>query len=202
MRRMTSGSGDGRHRSIDRTAFDPALLAPHRDPNRWATRRIVLVAVGLVVLLALSTMGIRATMARVQAARSAVPALQSLVVPPGLEGRAAAPEERRVTPEELAELQKSWIDSQSYAPRSDRVDAKTGERVGAFQGFGISVDTAPPGARVVVNGQEMGTSPLLTTADCAPGDEVRVVVERGRLRGSATTSCRKDVLVKLELPLR
>ncbi len=200
---MSSRPGDGRHRSIDRSALpDPALLAEARAPSRGALRRIGFIAAALVVMAAVSAIAIRAILARVRGTHGGVPTLEALLAP-GAEGRPTPPpEERRVSPEELAALQKSWIGSQTYAPRSDRTDVGTGERVGAFQGFGLTVDTAPPGARIVVNGEEKGTSPLLTSVDCAPGEEVKVVAEQGRLRGRAATLCRKDVLVKLQMALR
>ena len=98
-------------------------------------------------------------------------------------------------------MQRSWVGSESIAPRDDRVDATTGERTAAFHGFGLQIDGAE-GARVFVNGEEMGTSPLLTSVDCRPGDEVRVRAVRGTESARAATTCRKDVLVKLRLALR
>jgi hypothetical protein len=125
---------------------------------------------------------------------------------PLLEGetglRAEPAEPRHASPEELAALQKSWVGSASIAPRDDRLDPETGEQVGYFQGFGLQVDTAPAGARVLVNGEELGTSPLLTTVDCRPGDEVAVRAERSGAGAAVRTRCRKDTLVKLRLALK
>jgi hypothetical protein len=115
--------------------------------------------------------------------------------------QAAEPERPSVSPEELAAMQRSWVDSQSIAPREDRVDAATGERVGVFQGFGLQIDGAQ-GARVLVNGEEMGTAPLLTTVNCRPGEMVEVRAVRGAESARARTKCREDVLVKLNLTLR
>ena len=115
--------------------------------------------------------------------------------PPKQEGSA-------LSPEEIARLQKSWLDSESIAPRSDRVDPATGERVGVFHGFGLQIDTVPPGAEVLVAGEEMGTSPLLTTVACRPGEELLVRAQLGRQVATTRTRCRKDVLVKLVLTLR
>lgn len=99
-------------------------------------------------------------------------------------------------------LERSWLDSESIAPRADRIDPTTGERVGVFLGFGLQVDTVPPGARVLVAGEEMGTSPLLTSVACRHGEDVLARAELGRQAASARTRCRKDVLVKLALVLR
>ncbi len=200
---MPSPPGDGRHRSIDRGALpDPALFAPPRDPSRGAIRRIGLVAAGLVAAATFSAFALPSVVGRVRGVRSGPSGLEAILPSPGAADERSAPAERKVTPEELAALQKSWIGSHSYAPRSDRVDPTTGESVGAFEGFGLTVDTEPQGARISVNGEEKGTSPLLTSVDCAPGEEVRVEARRGSLRARAVTRCREDRLAKLQMALR
>lgn len=176
---------------------DPALWAKPQSPHGRAIRRIVLASAALVGILALSALALRGVVDRVGRARSAaLPVLDGLSAP-------AAPEPERppVSPEELAALQKSWVGSESIAPRDDRVDAATGERIGDFHGFGLQIDGAQ-GARVFVNGEEMGTAPLLTTVDCRPGDALEIRAVRGTERARAATTCRKDVLVKLRLTLR
>jgi hypothetical protein len=192
------GLGRRRERQVDRDALpDPSLWAKRESPHGRAIRRVVLVSAVLLAILGASAFALRGVLERVGRARSA-----SSQILDGLPVRQAAePERPPVSPEELAALQRSWVGSRSIAPREDRVDPTTGERVGAFQGFGLQIDGAP-GARVFVNGEEMGTAPLLTTVDCRPGDDVEVRAVRGRETARAATKCRKDVLVKLVLALR
>lgn len=193
-----SRSAAGRKQRVDRDALpDPALWAPRESPHGRAVRRIVLVAAALVAVLGLSAYALRGVVERVAKARAtALPSLE------GLSPRVAPePDRPSVSPEELAAMQQSWVGSESIAPRDDRVDATTGERTGAFHGFGLQIDGAE-GARVFVNGEEMGTSPLLTSVECRPGDEVRVRAVRGTESARAATTCREDVLVKLRLALR
>jgi hypothetical protein len=202
MARMSSLPGDGRPRTVDRSALpDPALFAKPRDPNRGALRRIGLVAAALVATATFSALALPTLLARVRSAQSTT-GIDALLATPGAAEGHPVPEERKVSPEEMADLQKSWVGSHSYAPRSDRIDPQTGERVAAFEGFGLTIDTQPPGASIHVNGEDKGTSPLLTTVNCAPGDEVRVEARRGRLRGRAVTRCRADQLARLRMTLR
>lgn len=191
-------SAGGRERRIDRDALpDPALWAPRESPHARAIRRLVFMAAALVGVLGVSAFALRGVLDRVARARAtALPAHGGL-----LPRAAPEPERPSVSPEELAALQRSWVGSESMAPRDDRVDSATGERTGVFHGFGLQIDGAE-GARVFVNGEEMGTSPLLTTVDCRPGDEVRVRAVRGAEVARAATRCRKDVLVKLRLAPR
>jgi len=203
MARMSSPPGDGRLRPVDHSALpDPALFAQPRDPGRSALRRIWLVAAALVAMATFSALALPTILSRVRAARSTTAGIYALLPSPGGAGERTVPEERRISPEELAALQKSWIGSRSYAPRSDRLDPETGERVSAFEGFGLTVDTEPPGATILVNGEDKGTSPLLTTVDCDPGEDVSVEARRGRLRGRATARCRADQLARLRMTLR
>jgi len=191
--------GGGRERRIDRDALpDPSLWVQRENPHGRAIRRVVLAAVALVGVLAVSAFALRGVIGRVGRARSS--ASQVLDDLPAAR-QPSEPERPSVSPEELAALQRSWVGSQSLAPRQDRVDPATGERTGVFQGFGLQIDGAQ-GARVFVNGEEMGSAPLLTTVDCRPGDEVEVRAVRGPERARATTRCRENVLVKLNLSLR
>ena len=194
----TGPRAGGRERHVDRDALsDPSLWIKSENPHGCATRRLVLAAVALVGFLAISAFAVRGVLGRVGAAhRAASPLLEGLPVAP----RDAESQRPPASPEELAALQKSWVGSQSLAPRGDRMDPATGERIGPFQGFGLQVDGAA-GARVIVNGEEMGTAPLLTTVDCRPGDEVEVRLLRGSESARAVTRCREDALVKLELRL-
>jgi hypothetical protein len=188
----------GRELHIDRDALpDPALWMPRPSPHGRAVKRILLAAGVLVTVLALSSLGLRAALGRARAVRAGIQAL------PGVDAPLVAAEREKAaaSPEELAELQKSWIGSESLAPRGDRVDPASGERVAPFHGFGLQLDSAPAGARALVNGEDMGTTPLLTTVDCVPGDEVTVELDRAGRRGSARTRCRADTLVKLRVVL-
>lgn len=191
-------SAGGRQRRVDRDALpDPSLWAQREHPHGRAIRRVVLISAALLGTLALSAFALRGVLERVRSARTtALPALEGLSPRPPQE-----PERPPVSPEELAALQKSWVGSESISPRDDRTDPSTGERVGAFQGFGLQID-GPQGGRVFVNGEEMGTAPLLTTVDCKAGDTVEIRAVRGAESARATTRCRKDVLVKLSLSLR
>ncbi len=199
MSTSTGPRAGGRERHIDRAALpDPSLWVKSESPHGRAMRRLVLAAVVLVGFLALSAFAVRGVLGRVGAARrAALPLLEGLPGTP----RDQEPEKRPVSPEELAALQKSWVDSQTFAPRGDRVDRTTGERVAPFQGFGLQIDSEPAGARVIVNGEEMGTAPLLTTVDCRPGDEIEVRLVRDAESARAVTRCRVDALVKLQLRL-
>ena len=191
-------STGGRERRVDRDALPaPALRVQRESPHGRAIPRVILVSAALVGLLGLSAFALRGVLQRVRSVRaSALPALESL------SGRGSPPETERpaVSPEELAALQRSWVGSESIAPRDDRLDPGTGERVGAFHGFGLQLDGAQ-GARIFVNGEEKGTAPLLTTVDCRPGDDVEIRAVRGHESTRASTRCRKDVLVKLNLTL-
>jgi hypothetical protein len=103
---------------------------------------------------------------------------------------------------ELAEAEKAvWEKSISIAPKEPQVEP-SGERVRWFQGFGVSVESVPTGAMVIVNGQDRGETPLTTSVECKPGETVRVEVRRKGLRTvKRTTRCREDQLVELSVEL-
>lgn len=167
---------------------------------------LALAAAALIAVAAGSALALRALRGRAGAVRrAAVGATAALGRAPGLDGAGADGARRAepppASPAELAELQRSWVGSEMIAPRPERVDPASGETVLAFQGFGLQVDTTPPGARILVDGEEMGTSPLLTSVACRPGDAVQVRAELGGRATAAKTRCRKDLLVKLSLPL-
>jgi hypothetical protein len=74
--------------------------------------------------------------------------------------------------------------------------------VAPFQGFGLSIDTTPAGARVLIGGVEAGETPLVAGVDCAPGAEVAVAVElRGYRTVRRTVRCRADALLELAFKL-
>lgn len=102
----------------------------------------------------------------------------------------------------LAAAEKTWERSTAI-PASDAVVDRSGERVRWFQGFGLSVESTPPGATVLVNGKERGETPLTTSVECKPGEPVRVEVRKPGVRPERrTTRCREDQLVELSLELR
>lgn len=180
---------------------DPALWRSHSHHGA-SVRRITIVAAGLVLALALSAVALRAVLARSRSAAGLLPGAQPDASGLPLGSEPVTSQGRRASPEELAELQKSWVGSESFAPRADRVDPATGERVAPFHGFGLQIDSEPSGARVLVDGEEMGKTPLLTTVSCRPGDQVAVQLERGEQRARVRTRCRQDALVKLQLGLK
>jgi PEGA domain-containing protein len=105
---------------------------------------------------------------------------------------------RAERPNEPAEIDTSVI----LRPLETSADPATGERVAPFNGFAVSVETDPPGALVRVAGQERGEAPVFAGLPCAPGAPVDVRAEKpGFAPARATTTCRRDALVKLELRL-
>jgi len=104
--------------------------------------------------------------------------------------------------ERLADAEKGWQRSTAIAPAGAAVDA-SGERIRWFQGFGVSVESVPAGAVVLVDGRECGETPLTTSVACAPGQAVEVEVRSpGRGPQRRTTRCRQDQLVELTFQLR
>lgn len=110
--------------------------------------------------------------------------------------------EARRAERRLAEARKGWEGSTAIAGE-DAVPDGSGERVRWFQGFGLSVETRPSGARVLVGGRELGQTPLTASVACKPGEPVVVELRRGAgppVR--RTTRCRRDQLVELTVDLR
>ncbi|HUK66093.1 MAG TPA: PEGA domain-containing protein [Anaeromyxobacteraceae bacterium] len=177
---------------------DLSVFSSRRNPERSAVGRVVLLAGVLLGAAVAASLGLEHALGRGRSLRWTRPGLPTAL---GLDAEEAPGQSSRISPEKLAELQKSWIGSESMAPRTDRVDPTTGERVGFFQGFGLQVDSSPQGASVSVNGEEMGTTPLITTVDCLPGEPVEILLSKGAADARATTRCRKDTLVKLRLRL-
>jgi hypothetical protein len=192
------------------------------EPN---PRRFVLWAVALVLPLVLSAVALPylkgwAGATRVTAAAVAATAAGARLTgaapgaAPGPDDGAGTPtpprrdgptigeiEAARAAEEALARTRRGWEKVEVMAPRDARVGAD-GERVAPFHGFGLSVDSSPPGARVLVGGQDMGLTPLLTSVDCRPGEAVEVRLEAKAFRPQArTVRCRADALVWLTFKL-
>jgi hypothetical protein len=85
---------------------------------------------------------------------------------------------------------------------SGAVPDAAGEKVRWFQGFGVSVESKPGGAQVLVNGEDKGTTPLVTGVKCTVGERVSVEVRKpGRRPQHRSTVCRQDKLVELDVRL-
>ncbi len=154
------------------------------------SRRIALYGVGAVAaMIGLTVVGQRlVSPARPEAPSAAAPAAEPPA--PGL------------SDSEREEVRRGWMRSTTLAPRAEQVDPATGEVTLPFHGFGVSVDSTPPGARVLVDGKDAGETPLLASVDCRPGAEVVVLVEKAPLRPARRpTRCRADTLVKLTVAL-
>ena len=130
----------------------------------------------------------------------------------GRSGQASVPVERPPSEEEirashraeerLAEAEEGWRRATPMAPAEAAPDA-SGERVRWFPGFGVSVESTPRGARVLVNGRDLGQTPLIASVRCTPGETVQVEVRKdGRRPRRRSTLCREDQLVELSVELR
>lgn len=108
----------------------------------------------------------------------------------------------RTAEQKLADAQARWRDGTAIAPSETEKDA-SGEEVRWFQGFGVSVESTPSEAQVLVEGQDVGRTPLVASVRCDPGDEVQVEVRKPPRRPQQrTTRCRKDQLVELRFELK
>jgi len=133
-------------------------------------------------------------------------ALLALAVALALAGRSLlrSPESvARAANEDLARIEaQGWSRVEILSPNRERRDPETGEVTAPFQGFGISVDSTPAGARVFVDGGEMGDTPLVASMDCEPGREVEVRVEKAGYRAQRrAVRCRADTLVRFGVRL-
>lgn len=169
---------------------------PSLEPVAASTRRIIVRASLLVAPLALLAVATPWVMGRMGRA-PARPAQRPDHPPTEEEFRAARDAEAR-----LADAEREGREGlTTIEARAGQVDA-TGERVRWFQGFGVSVESSPPGAAVLVNGREAGETPTTTSVSCAPGDEVVVEVwMEGRRPQRRVTRCRQDQLVELTVEL-
>jgi hypothetical protein len=106
-------------------------------------------------------------------------------------------EKARATQVALGKAQKGWESVTVITPRSARAGDDGLESM-PFHGFGVSVDSAPEGATVLVDGEEMGETPLVASVKCTPGADVQVRVEKPpRPAQEKVVRCRADTLVKL-----
>ena len=175
----------------------PATLAGVGDPIQASKRRVLVK--GALLL------------APVVAMSAAAPWFVERLSP-GRRGEAAALVDRPPTDEEirasrkaderLAKAEEGWRRTTAIAPAEAAPDA-AGERVRWFPGFGVSVESNPPGATVLVNGRDMGETPLTASVECAPGEPVQVEVRMdGHPSRRRSTHCRRDQLVELSVELR
>jgi len=94
-------------------------------------------------------------------------------------------------------LEKSTI----FAPREARTTPE-GDRLAPFEGFGLSIGTTPAGARVRVNGDDVGETPIVTTVDCEAEQDVEVVVQKpGYQSSSRHVRCRSNALLEISVAL-
>ena len=177
-----SAGGPGQRRpspKLDMPGLREALRAGARTDarGRWPRRLVLLAAVLVALAVAWALAG------------------RSLPRSPESAARAAK--------EELARLEaRSWSRAQVFSPGPEERDPATGEVTSPFHGFAISVDSSPSGARVLVDGGEMGETPLAASLDCEPGSDVEVRVEKTGYRPlRRAVRCRADTLVRLELRL-
>ena len=194
-------------------AFDDRTPSAGRF-TRWA--------ILLVLPLVLAAAGMPWLLGQMRAARHAVPATLSHAPAddatggPGTGGASFATETARhpeaPTTEEIEAARATAIEAgrlqqrnlagaTTFAPRQASV-TPDGERVAPFQGFGLSIDSTPPGAGVRVDGRDVGQTPIVTSVDCAPGREVEVALtRRGYRPARRTVRCRADALVEVGLRL-
>jgi len=184
-----------------------------RDPS---ARRFTRWAITLALPLILSAAAMPWVLEKLRVERRALPAAlsragpddaaRSIDVPPPPRHpetpSVAEIEAARETQVDAARLQRRNLErSTTYAPREARTTAD-GERVAPFQGFGLSIESTPAGASVLVGGRDIGETPVVTTVDCIPGQEVEVRLEkRGFRPARRAVRCRADALLELSVPL-
>jgi hypothetical protein len=157
-------------------------------------RRFTLLALGALAAAAGGAWALSGILAR----GSPAPARTGFEPPTRAELDQADRAERELARTETRGLERVTV----IAPEEARLDPATGEAVRRFEGFGLSVESTPPGARVIVNGQALGETPLVAGVSCTPGAtvEVRLTLPAGRA-ARRTTTCRENTLVELKVPL-
>ena len=182
------------------------------SPGARFTRWAIILVLPLVLAAAVMPWILR----QVRAERHALPTALSRTLPDGTVELASAAEPPRVpeapTVDQIeasrsAELEAGRIQRRnlegatSYTPRSSTLGAD-GERTAPFHGFGLSIESSPPGALVRVDGAEVGETPLVASVACQPGKELMVVLERPGLRPARRqVRCRADALLELSFTL-
>jgi hypothetical protein len=168
------------------------------DPVQSSTRRIVARAAMLLIPVVALAAAAPWVVERFRPGRGNADMAERPDRPPTDEELRAS----RKADERLADVVMSARHASAIAPADAEVDA-SGERVRWFPGFGVAVESQPRGATVLVNGQDLGETPLTASVECAPGELVQVEVRKARHRPERrTTHCRKDQLVELSVELR
>lgn len=186
------------------------------DDRSHSAGRFTRWAVMLALPLVLSAAALPWVLQKLRPARQAVALTPSRVDPDGTAGPAGATEPARhpeaPTTAEIEAAREAEIDAGrlqqrnldgavTFAPRGASTTAE-GERVAPFHGFGLSIESTPPGASVRVGGLGVGETPIVTTVDCAPGREVEVRVEKRGFRPvRRAVRCRTDALLELSIAL-
>jgi hypothetical protein len=171
-------------------------MARDSDPGP-STRRIVIRAAVLVAPLVASAMAAPGVLGYFRARNEAHARTEAGFRPPTDEEIEAAAKAAR----NLAKAERGWQRITVITPQDGRSDA-SGETVRRFQGFGVAVESAPEGARVLVNGADKGETPLVASVACAPGDAVEIEVKKPPLPAQRrVTVCRADALVELSIDL-
>jgi hypothetical protein len=189
--------------------------APH-DPGASLSRITLRASLLLVPLVALAVAAPR-ILRMVRSATQSAPQLArlqadgGLAAPPGAEPAPPPRPPESPTPEQiekareaqvaLGRAQKGWESVTVIMPRVAKA-GDDGLETLPFQGFGVSVDSAPEGAKVLVGGEELGETPLVAGVKCEPGSDVVVRVEKkGLAARQRAIRCRADTLVKLSVRL-
>jgi hypothetical protein len=177
---------------------------------RWAALLVlplILAAIAIPRVLERLETTRRAAPAALAGATTATPGAAEASTTPAPPRHPEAPstgeiEAARAAEVEAARLkQRHLAASSTITPREAMVTAD-GEKVAPFQGFGLSVESSPAGARVLVGGREVGETPIVTSVDCTPGEAVEVGVEKRGLRPAhRTVRCRADALLELRVTL-
>jgi len=170
----------------------------------------------LVLPLILAAIAIPRVLERLKTTRPAVPAALAGAAKAGAAEPTTVPEPprhpeapstgeieaARAAEVEAARLKQRHLAASSIITPREAVTTADGEKVAPFQGFGLSIESTPAGARVLVGGKEVGETPIVTSVDCAPGDAVEVGVEKRGLRPARrTVRCRADALLELRVTL-
>ena len=182
-----------------------------RGPSAWSFARW---AVFITLPLILSAAALPWVMARVRPAHGAPAAgaasatgaasAEAPQEPRKPEGPTTAEiEAARATAVEAARIQERNLSHAVFIAPTGGTTTPDGEHVAPFVGFGLSIETSPAGATASVGGSEVGRTPIVTTVDCAPGEEVVLAVgKRGFKPARRTVRCRADQLLTVSVALQ